>query len=73
MRGADVQEGIKQARDVAAEQQRCDARLVGLKPQRHEVAHQPHVRADVLGQAVVRPGHRQRRAAAVPARAAPAS
>ena len=60
-----VEERIEQAGDVAAEQQRGDARLVGLERQRDDVAHQPHVLADVFGQAVVGPLHRDERAVPV--------
>ena len=61
----DVQERIEQPGDVAAQQQRGDARLVGLEGQRDDVAHQPHVLADVLGQAVVGARHRRRHPAAI--------
>ena len=40
------------------------ARLVGLEPQRDDVAHQPHVLAYVFGQAIVGPCHFQGRSAA---------
>ena len=53
----------RQSRSVAI------AGLVGLEPEGDDVAHQPHVLADVLGQAVVGPGHRGDGPAAVPARA----
>ena len=62
---ADVEERVEQAGEVAAEQQRGDARLVGLERQGDDVAHQPHVLADVFGQAVVGPRHRDGRPAAV--------
>ena len=64
----DVEERIEEAREVAAEQQRGDARLVGLERQRDDVAHQPHVLADVFGQAVVGPLHREAAACRVSAR-----
>ena len=62
---AHVEERIEQAGNIAAQQQRGDARLVGLEGQRDDVAHQPHVLADVFGQAVVGPLHRDERLAAV--------
>ncbi len=61
MRLADVEERVEEPRDVAAEQERGDARLVGLEAEGDDVAHQPHVLADVFGQAVVGPLHRDRR------------
>lgn len=57
---ADVEERVKQAREVSAEQEGGDPRLVGLERQGDDVAHQPHVLADVFGQAVVGARHRQR-------------
>jgi hypothetical protein len=40
--------------------QQCgDARLVDLEGQRDAVAHEPHVLADVFGEAVGRAGHRE--------------
>ena len=48
-----VEEGIEESGKIAAQQQRGDARLVGLEGQRDDVAHQPHVFADVFGKAVV--------------------
>ena len=57
MGGADVEERIEQPRQIAAHEQRGHARLVGLEGQGDDVAHQPHVFADVFGQAVVGPGH----------------
>ena len=56
---AHVEERIEEAGEIAAQQQRGDARLVGLEGQRDDVAHQPHVLADVFGQAVVGPRHRR--------------
>ncbi len=65
VRRADVEERIEQSREVAAKQQRGDPRLVGLERQGDDVAHQPHVLADIFGQAVVGPGHRDGGAPAV--------
>ena len=60
VRRPDVEERVEEAGDVAAEQERGEAGLVGLEAEGDDVAHQPHVLADVLGQAVVGPGHRDR-------------
>ena len=58
VRRADVEERVEEPRDIAAEQERGDPRLVGLEAEGDDVAHQPHVLADVFGQAVVGSLHR---------------
>ena len=60
-----VEERIKQPGEVAAQQQGGDPGLVGLKRQRDDVAHEPHVLADVFRQAVVGSWHRQCAATAI--------
>ena len=65
MRLPHVEERVKEPRDVAAEQERGDARLVGLEAESDDVAHQPHVCANIFGQTVVRPLHRDGRLAPV--------
>ncbi len=58
--GADVEERIKEAGEVAAEQEGGDAGLVGLESERDDVAHEPHVFANIFGEAVIGARHRER-------------
>ena len=60
-----VEERIKQTGKVAAQEQGGDTGLIGLESQGDDVAHEPHVLADVFRQAVVRTRHCQGRAPAV--------
>ena len=48
MRVADVEEGVKEAGEIPAENQGCHSRFVGLEGQGDDVAHESHVLADVL-------------------------
>src|SRR6266542_2546537 len=52
-----AEERIKEAGDISAEQERGHARLVGLKSKSNDVAHEPHVLANVLRQSVLGPFH----------------
>ena len=61
MRLAHVEERIIKRGKIARENQRGDAGFVGLERQRDDVAHQPGVLAQIFGQAVVRPLHREQR------------
>ncbi len=51
--GTDIQERIEEPRKITAKKKRGDAGFVGLETERDDVAHQPHVIADILGKAVV--------------------
>src|SRR6185436_18940727 len=57
MRRSDIEKWIKEARDIAAKQERGDAGFIRLKSERKNVAHQPHVLADVLRKTVIWPLH----------------
>jgi len=60
-----VQKRIEQTRQVAAEDQRGHPGLVRLKGQGDDVAHQPHVIADILRKSVVRALEGEERPAAI--------
>src|SRR5262249_53064880 len=52
-----VEERIEEPGEIAAEKERGDARLVGLERKRDDVAHEPHVLADILREAVLGTRH----------------
>src|SRR5262245_17309729 len=54
MSSANVEERVEQPRQIAAHQERRNACFVRLKRKCNDVAHEPHVFADVLGKTVVR-------------------
>jgi hypothetical protein len=56
---AHAKEGIVERGQVPGQEQGGDARLVGLKPEGYDVAHQANVIADIFRQAVVRTLHRK--------------
>ena len=50
----DLEERIVEAGEIAGQEQRCDARLVGLQRHGQDVGHQASVLAQIFGQAVLR-------------------
>src|SRR5438067_8398644 len=59
VRGTHVEKWIEETGQIAAQEQAGYSRFVSLECQRDDIAHQAHVLADILGQAVVRPLHRE--------------
>jgi len=59
---ADAQERIVQRPEIPRQYQCCNSRLIGLESNRDNIAHQPRVFPEILGQTVRRAIHGEERA-----------